>query len=49
MSEQFFQEVVENFNFESEQQFSDFSRMFEDFKQMELMQQINEEEQHDMV
>jgi len=43
MSEQFFQEVVENFNFESEQQFSDFSRMFEDFKQMELMQQINEE------
>jgi hypothetical protein len=45
MSEQFFQEVVENFNFESEQQFSDFSRIFEDFKQMELMQQINEEEQ----
>ncbi len=45
MSEQFFQEVVENFNFESEQQFSDFSRMFEYFRQMELIQQINEEQQ----
>jgi bacterioferritin (cytochrome b1) len=43
MSEQHFEDVKENFEFDSELQYSSFCQMFQDWQYQQLMEEINKE------
>jgi len=44
MSEQYFEEVKENFDFDSESQYLAFCQMYQNLQYQELLEEINKEE-----
>ena len=43
MPEQYFEEVKENFNFESDSQYSSFCQMYQEWQYQQLMEEINKD------
>ena len=43
MSEQYFEKIKENFDFDSESQYSTFCEMFKDWQSQQIMEEINKE------
>lgn len=43
MSEQYFEEVKENFDFDSESQYLTLCQMFKDWKYQQLVEELNKE------
>jgi hypothetical protein len=43
MSEKYFEEVKENFNFDSDVQYSSFCQMFQEWQYQQLMEELNKD------
>lgn len=43
MSEQYFEEVKENFDFDSESQYSSFCQMYQHWQYQQLVEELNKE------
>jgi hypothetical protein len=43
MPEQYFEEVKENFNFDSDIQYSSFCQMFQEWQYQQLMEELNKD------